>query len=56
MQAYKKMGFGDLLREIDRVEKAIKNASSPFIVRDYKKYLAKLRKREQSLVEAATSR
>lgn len=56
MKGYKTMSFGELLREIDRVEKAIKSASSPFIVRDYKKYLSKLRNREQSLVKAAIRR
>ncbi len=56
MKGYKIMSFSELLHEIDRVEKAIKSASSPFIVRDYKKYLSKLRNREQSLVKAAIRR
>lgn len=43
------MNRDELMAEIDRVQKSIKNASSLFIVRDFSKYLAKLKKRLKTL-------
>lgn len=38
----------DTAKEIARVEKALATTTSPFLKRDYEKYLRKLRKRLKS--------
>lgn len=40
----------DTAKEIARVEKAINETKSPYLKRDYEKYLRKLRKRLKSEV------
>lgn len=42
--------MADTKAEIERVEKALATTTSPFLKRDYEKYLRKLRKRLKSEV------
>ena len=39
------LNMGDTKAEIARVEKALSETKSPYLKRDYEKYLRKLRKR-----------
>ena len=44
------LNMGDTKAEIERVEKALAETKSPYLKRDYEKYLRKLHKRLKSEV------
>ena len=49
-EKYERLEMTDTKAEIERVEKALAETKSPYLKRDYEKYLRKLRKRLKSEV------